>query len=152
MAKLFIYFSISGNGDVVAEKLKNADYEIRKIETKKKFKNNFFGIFSGGFLAGINSKAKLVNYDNNVSNYDEIIIGSPIWNSKFSTPINTVLRDTNLENKNLTFVLYSGSGTAKKAEKRINKEYPNAKILILKEPKRHEEEIKKLEEFIYEKR
>ena len=71
MAKLFIYFSISGNGDVVAEKLKNADYEIRKIETKKKFKNNFFGIFKGGFLAGLNKKVKLLNYNNDLSNYDE---------------------------------------------------------------------------------
>ena len=32
----------------------------------------------------------------------------------------------------------------KKAEAKINKEFPNSKILFLQEPKKHPEELKKL--------
>ena len=146
MAKLFLYYSLSGNGDIVAKMLKNKWYELRKVETKKGFKNNFWGIFSGGFLAGIGAKAKLLNYDNDISKYDEIVIGSPIWNSKFACPTNTVLATTDFSDKKITFILYSGSGTAKKAVKRINKNYPNANAIILKEPKSHADELRKIEE------
>ena len=135
--KLFIYYSLSGNGDVLKDKFAEMGYDVRKVNAKSLKKNNFWNIFKGGFLAGIGAKSKLIDYNNDVSNYDEIIIGSPIWNGKFSCPINTVLAKTNLDNKNLKFVLYSGSGEAKKALKKINKKYPNAKVIVLKEPKKH---------------
>lgn len=148
MSKLFIYYSLGGNGDIIADVLNRNGYDIKKVMPKKKLKNNFFGIFKGGFYAGINKKFKLVDYDNNVSNYDEIIIGSPIWNSKLSCPINTVLDVTDLSNKKIKFILYSGSGKAPKALELINKKYKNASVVILKEPKKNEEELKKLEDFI----
>ena len=119
-------------------------YDVRKVNAKSLKKNNFWNIFKGGFLAGIGAKSKLIDYNNDVSNYDEIIIGSPIWNGKFSCPINTVLAKTNLDNKNLKFVLYSGSGEAKKAIKKIIKKYPNAQIIVLKEPKKYNEELEKI--------
>ncbi len=147
MAKLFIYYTRSGNGDVVANKFKELGYDIRKVETKYILSNNLFlACMKGGFHASIGKKAKLINYDNDVSQYDEIYIGSPIWNGRLSCPINTVLKNTNLTDKKLTFVLYSGSGEAKKALEKINKKYPESQVIILKEPKKHNEELGKLEE------
>ena len=144
MSKLFIYYSLSGNGDIIADKMKELGYDLRKVNAKSLKKNNFWNIFKGGFLAGIGAKAKLIDYNNDISNYDEICIGSPIWNGKFSCPINTVLAKTNLDNKNIKFILYSGSGEAKKAIKKINKKYPNAQIIVLKEPKKYKEELEKI--------
>ena len=145
MTKLFIYYSLTGNGDLVAEKMKEKGYEIRKVIEKKKMpKKFFFMIMAGGFRAGINAKGKLIDYDNNVEKYDEIVIGSSIWNARLTPAINTVLRDTNLEGKKLTFLLYSGSGDAKKAVKKINKLYSEANIILLKEPKKYESELDKL--------
>ncbi len=146
MAKLFIYYSLSGNGDVVKDKLEEKGYEIRKVTPKKKLKNNFFGIFRGGFLAGLNKKFKLENYNNDVSNYDEIVIGSPIWNGRLSCPINEVLDITDLSNKKVSFILYSGSGEGKKAVEKINKLFSNARIIFMKEPKKHLDELNKLED------
>lgn len=147
MRKLFIYYSFSGNGDVVAESLKEQGFEIRKVESKLKLKKSLFlQIMKGGFLAGIGAKPKLINYDNNVDGYDEIYIGSPIWNGRLACPVNTVLRDTNLKNQKVTFVLYSGSGTAKQADKKINKLYPDARIIHLQQPKDKEGEVNKLYE------
>ncbi len=147
MAKLFIYYSRSGNGDVVSNKYKELGFDIRKVESKYKLsKNLFLACMKGGFHASIGKKPKLINYDNNIDNYEEIFIGSPIWNGRIACPINTVLKKTNLENKKVTFVFYSGSGEAKNATKYVNKKYPNANIIILKEPKKYSEELNKLNE------
>lgn len=146
MNKLFIYYSNSGNGDIVASKMKDLGYDIRKVSTNYKLsKNLFLACMKGGFHAAIGKKAKLNNYNNDVNNYDEVAIGSPIWNGRFSCPINTVLKNTNLENKLLTFILYSGSGEAKKAYQKILKKYPSAKIIILKQPKSNLNELDRIE-------
>ncbi len=145
MKKLFIYYSLSGNGNVVADYLKDKNIDIRKVIMRDKIPKSYIGqILTGGFLAGINHKAKLSNFDNNIDDYDEIIIGSPIWNGKLSCPINTVLDKINLENRKISFILYSGSGTAPKTEKIIKNKYGDAKIIILKEPKSNKKELEKV--------
>ena len=147
MSKLFIYYSYSGNGNVVANYLKNKGFEIRRAESKYKLsKVLFFAMMKGGFAAFINQKPKLINYNSDISNYDEIYIGSPIWNGRLAPVTNTILKKTNLKNKNLTFVLYSGSGYGKKAVNKLLKLYPTARIINLKEPKKYNEELAKLEE------
>ena len=146
MSKIFIYYTRSGNGDIIAKKYEELGFAIRKVETKYKLsKNLFLACMKGGFHATIGKKPKLINYDNNVSEFDEVFIGSPIWNGRLSCPINTVLKNTDLNNKLLTFILYSGSGEAKKAYKRILREYPNAKIIILKQPKSNLSELDRIE-------
>ena len=145
MNKLFIYYSFTGNGDEVANVLSNKGYEIRKVIEKNKMpKSFFFGVLAGGFRAGIKQKAKLIDYNNDVSSFAEIVIGSPIWNGRLTPAINTVISKTNLENKKLTFVFYSGSGEGQKALKTINKLFENANVVFLKEPKKYNEELNKL--------
>jgi len=147
MKKLLIYYSFTGNGEVVAEKFQEHHYEIRRVIEKKKMpKSFFFSILSGGFRAGTNQKGKLIDYNNDVSEYEEVVIGSSIWNARLTPAINSVLAQTDLKNKKLTFVLYSGSGEGKKALKKINKLFPEAKVIFLKEPKKYPEELKKLDE------
>ena len=146
MKRLFIYYSLTGSGKVVADFLKDKDIEIRKVETKYKLSKHLLpAMMKGGFHAMIGKKAKLINYDNDVSSYDEIIIGSPIWNSRLTPPINSVLKNTDLTNKKVTFILYSGSGFSKKATKKLSKKYPNSKIINIKEPKKYNDELKKVE-------
>lgn len=145
MKKIFIYYSLSGNGDAVAKYLKDKNTDIRKVETTKPLPNNMvLRIMAGGFLAGINHKDKLINFDNNISNYDEIIIGSPIWNGRLSCPINTALDLLNLKDKKLVFILYSGSGEASKTDKKLKKIYPSANIIHLKEPKKNIDSLNRL--------
>ena len=145
MNKLFIYYSNSGNGDLVATKLEEKGFEIRKAVPKRPLPKSFFwGVFVGGFLAGINVKSKLVDFNTNIKGYDEIVIGSPIWNAKFSSPINTVLSTINFEGKKVSFILYSGSGEGPKAIERIQKEFPQSEFVVLKEPKKNPEELKKI--------
>jgi len=145
MKKLFIYYSLSGNGDVVAEYLRDKGYDIRRVETSEPLpKNYILSILAGGYKAMINYEDKLIDFDNDIQEYDEIIIGSPIWNARFASPINTVLKEIYLKDKKVSFVLYSGRGKAPKATERINEKYPKSKIINLKEPKKNKEELEKL--------
>lgn len=145
MKKLFLYYSLTGNGDFLAKKMEEKGYEIRKVTEKAKApKVFFFRVLFGGFRAGLGLKGKLIDYDPDVSAYEEIVIGSPIWNGRFPPAINAVLSKTDLSNKKLTFLFYSGSGDYPKAAKKALKLYPEATILVLKEPKSHEGEAEKL--------
>lgn len=145
MKKIFIYYSLTGNGDLVANILKEKGYDIRKVITKEELsKNNILRILTGGYKAMINYEDKLNNFDCNIDNYDEIIIGSPIWNGRLSSPINSVLKLINIKNKKVNFILYSGGGKDRQATKLINKKYPNSNILHLKEPLKNKEELHKI--------
>ena len=145
MKKLLIYYSLSGNGDFVAEQYKEQGYDIRKVETVKGLpKVFFFAMLSGGFQAGINKKAKLKEFDYDISTYDEVVIGSPIWNGRFAPAINTILANLKINNQKLSFVFYAGSGEGKKALKRLQKEYPHSSYVFLKQPKQYIEELNKL--------
>ena len=147
MKKLFIYYSFTGNGDIVAEHLEKEGFEIRKVIEKYKMPKSFFwSVMTGGFRAGISAKGKLVNYDNDVADYDEIIIGSPIWNGRFPPAINSVLSQTDLKDKKVSFILYAGSGEGPKSAKKITKLFPNSQIVFLKEPKKYPEELEKIKE------
>ena len=72
MSKLFIYYSHSGNGDIVSKEFEKAGFELRKVTEKKKMPKSFFWlIMAGGFRAGLGLKGKLVNYNNDVKDYDK---------------------------------------------------------------------------------
>ncbi len=133
--KIFIYYSLSGNGDKIANDLMQKGIDIRKVLLEKDMPKSKAGsLLKGGFLASINYKSKLKDFNDNIDSYDEVIIGSPIWNSRLSSPINTVLSKLDLTNKKVTFILYSASGKDNKAMEKIKKIYPEANIINLCEP------------------
>lgn len=145
MKKIFIYYSHTGSGEVVANILKEKGYELRRVYEKKKMPKSFFmQMMVGGFRAGTNQTGKLTNYDNNVEEYDEIVIGSPIWNGRIPPATNAVLKETDLSNKKVTFVFYSGSGEGQKAKEKVEKLFPTSNIIFLKEPKKYLQELDKL--------
>lgn len=144
MKKAFIYYSLTGNGDVVANYLKNKKYDIIKLKTTEELPKNFIlRILTGGYKAMINYEDKLKDFDYKIDNYDELIIGSPIWNSRLSSPINTILKKINFTNKKINFILYSGSKKTSKAAKELKNKY-NSQIIELKEPKSNIKELDKL--------
>ena len=146
MSKLFVYYTNSGNGEVLSKRVCELGADLRRVQPKKDLPKSFLGkMLSGGFQASVKYKAKLDNFDFDISQYDEIIIGSPIWNGRISSPINSVLGALDLTEKKVTFILYSASGKADKSVQRINKEYPSARVIVLKEPKKYGDELEKID-------
>lgn len=148
MSRLFIYYSYTGNGDAVARRMAELGCDVRAVKRKKPMPSSFFlGMMTGGFLAGVKHKDALSDFDSDFSGYDGIVVGSPVWNGRISSPVNTVLAALPPD-KPLAFVLYAGSGLAPAAQKRIAAEYPSARCLILKEPKKYPGELDKLGEYV----
>lgn len=122
MAKYFIYFSQTGNGDFIASLLKEQGYEIIKVETKRPIgKANFFNIIKLGGEAGIHKCAKIKEFTLDLKENDEVTIGSPIWNDRLSTPINTVLKKYEFNKETTNFILYLAGSEGKHAAKRLKK-------------------------------
>ena len=148
MKNLFIYYSLTGNGDKVAEELKNQKYEIRKIKSKVKYPKSLVPLMmKGGHRALTNKKDDLEDFDTNLKGYDKIVIGSPVWDDRLAPATNALLDKLDLKGKNVSFILYSGSGQAGKATEKIQELY-NIEPIVLKAPKKHQEELEKLAEIV----
>ena len=136
MEKLFVYYSLSGNGDAVAEEFAKHGYKTVKVEETKKMPKSTFGcIMKGGFLAGIGYKSKIHDIGVNFDEYEKIVVGSPIWNARVSCPINTVIDMLKDRRDGVDFVFYSGSGNAEKAITKLKEKFTDAKFLSLKQPR-----------------
>ena len=120
--KYFVYFSASGNGDFIASFLKEKGFEPVKVETLKPFgKVNFFRILKYGFRAGAQKKEKIKDINLDLKEDDVVVIGSPIWNDRLSTPINTVLSQFEFNKETTKFIVYPAGESAKKVFEQIEK-------------------------------
>ena len=118
--KYFVYFSWSGNGDFIASFLKERGYEPVKIETLKPLgKVNFFRILKYGFKAMKAKKTPIKDIYLDLKEEDQVIIGSPIWNDRLSTPINTVLGQYDFNKETTKFILYPAGETTNKSFEQI---------------------------------
>lgn len=123
MKTAIIYYSMSGNTAYVANILKEQlDREVDLIEIKpvKAFPDSGFKKFLwGGKSAVMAQKPKLQEYTFEADQYDNIIIGFPVWASRIAPPIRTFIEDNKsiLKTKSISaYACQAGSG----AEKALN--------------------------------
>ena len=140
--KYFVYFSASGNGDFIANFLREKDYEIVKVETLKTFgKVNFFRILKYGFRAGANKKEKIKELNLELKEDDVVVIGSPIWNDRLSTPINTVLDQFVFNKENTKFIVYPAGDKAIKVVEQIEKLGFKNKPFVYSNPLKNQDKV-----------
>lgn len=147
--KYFVYYSNSGNGDYLAQKLEKSGYKPVKIEpTKKLGKMNFFRIMKYGGDAMFNKKMKIQDVSLDLKENDIVVVGSPIWNDRLSTPVNSFLDKFVLDKKTTRFILYPAGKTTTKSFAQIKKLGFEGDITVIPYPKKYVEETEKLlEEF-----
>lgn len=143
--KYFIYFSASGNGDFIADYLKDKGYTPVKVEMVKPIKKvGFFFILKYGGRAGFNKKEKIKELNLDLKEDDEVIVGSPIWNDRLSTPINTVLNQLELDKETTRFVVYPAGEKAVKVLKQLEKLGFKNPPIIYSYPLKNKEKIEKV--------
>lgn len=54
-------------------------------------------------------KPELKEYNIDLSKYDNIFIGTPVWFGTYAPPINTFLSENKIENKNISIFICSGN-------------------------------------------
>ena len=145
MNKYFVYFSASGNGDFIAEQLKELGYQPVKVEMVKPIKKvGFFAIIKYGGRAGFNKREKIKKLNLELKEDDLVVIGSPIWNDRLSTPINTVLDQIAFNKETTKFILYPAGEGTKKSFLQLEKLGFKQKPIVYSYPLKNQDKAKEL--------
>lgn len=103
MKNLIVYYSYSGNTKQIAELIKtkiNAD--IVEIKTKQEYKGTYNQVVEQGkkeVNEGFEPEINQLNID--LSAYDNIILGTPVWWYTFAPAVKTFLSSYNLSGKTI---------------------------------------------------
>ena len=112
---LTVYYSNEGNTKTVAQTLNSVvGGDLKEIKLSEKYPDN---IFKMSKLIRKQMKEDFLPKTENIdiSDYDVIFVGSPIWNFSVSLPVKSFLKNNNFENKILIpFFTYSGGANKNK--------------------------------------
>lgn len=146
MKTLVVYYSMSGNTKFAAELIaRNLGADIMPLEPVRSYPRSTIGkyIFCGK-AATFGEKPKLKSYRYDPADYERIVIGTPVWNSRLAPPINTFLNNCDMRNKTTAAFFSSAGGDAKKCIAKLNEKLGHMEgTLSLINTKKNEELTKK---------
>ncbi|MBR6198830.1 MAG: NAD(P)H-dependent oxidoreductase [Spirochaetales bacterium] len=113
---IIIYYSLEGNIDFLARAAaKEGGAELCRLETVKEYpKKGLMKFLHGGRDASFGFKPELKTTLPDLSAYERIIIGTPVWASKPAAPISSFLDKANLTGKNVSLIVSSAGGSPAK--------------------------------------
>lgn len=100
MKNLVLYYSLSGNTEVVANEVSElTGGELKKIELTRRTGKIGFAWAAVSSLMGLKASIKIP--DVSLGDYDNIFIGGQVWAGRTSTPINSILEKFDFSGKNI---------------------------------------------------
>ena len=145
MNKYFMYFSVTGNGDFLANELAKKGYIPVKIELVKPIKKvNFWMILHYGGRAMFKKKENIKELNLELQEDDLVVVGSPIWNDLLSTPVLTALGKVSLNKETTKFILYPAGEGTKKSLEQIKKLGYSGETIVIQHPLKYEEKALEL--------
>ncbi len=155
MKTLIVYYSLGGNTDYAAKRIADViGGDLLRIKTKKAYRDKGFMAMLLGGKSSISGEApELESYDVDLSVYERIVIGFPVWAGNFTPPIRTFVQENTegLKGKSLAaFACQSGSGAESalgKLEKLIGAPLEFVDVFIDPKKKQSEETDAKIDEF-----
>lgn len=132
MKRAIIYYSLTNNTEKMAEDIaKKIDADLFQIELVKPMPDSFNKqILLGGMQSSMGMKPKIKDISINIDQYDEIILGTPIWAGKAAAPINTLLKKYNVADKVKAVFTFSGGGDNDKCIIALEKKLKNIKVNV----------------------
>jgi flavodoxin len=111
---LVVYYSRTGNTERVGKDIAECfGADIEKVVDKKNRKG-FFGFIGAGQAATFKRRTRIEPLKRDPSQYDIIIIGTPIWALSMTPAIRTYLTQTKGKLKSVAFFVTSAGTSAKK--------------------------------------
>lgn len=135
MKSIVIFYSLEGHTKLVAQILaQELNADLLELELVKPLPNKGFRkYFWCGKSSVFREKPELKTEIPDLSQYDAIIIGTPVWVGNCASPINTILsvvnRSHKLEGKRIGMLITNFGGSIKKCVKQIEKAFPNNEFL-----------------------
>jgi flavodoxin len=109
---LIAFYSHSGNTKNVAEKIQEiTDGDLYEIKTNHEYPKNYTDIVNQAKKEKEQEFKPELTEHIDISNYDTIFIGSPVWWYTFASPIRTFLSDNDFSGKVIKpFCTHGGGG------------------------------------------
>lgn len=116
---LVIYYSLTGNTEMIAEILRETlNSDILSLKPVKELKaDSSMKYMWGGAQATMKKKPKLEVFSINPLAYDLIFIGTPVWAWTFSPPIRTILSQFDFRGKKVALWLCAAGNGIKAMER-----------------------------------
>lgn len=133
--KLVAYFSASGVTKKVAEMISEVSgYELYEIKPKQAYTNADLNWMDKNSRSSVEMKDKkfrpeIITKDIEMSDYDEIILGFPIWWYVAPAIINTFLEAYDFSGKKITLFATSGGSGFGNTVSELKPSAPNADIV-----------------------
>lgn len=133
--KLVAYFSASGVTKKVAEMISEvSEYELYEIKPKQAYTKADLNWMDKNSRSSVEMKDKkfrpeIITKDIEMSDYDEIILGFPIWWYVAPTIINTFLEAYDFSGKKITLFATSGGSEFGNTVSELKPSAPNADIV-----------------------
>ncbi|MDF2888980.1 MAG: flavodoxin [Lacrimispora sp.] len=146
MSTLVVYFTFEGSTKLIAEKIgETLKADVIELKTSKTYPTGGIGkYFWGGKSVIFGDKPTLTNESINVSHYDTIIIGTPVWAGSFAPPVRSFVNDYKIVNKNIAMFASHGGGGAVKCFEKLKEALPDNKFIgdiAFVEPKKNPDSI-----------
>jgi flavodoxin len=145
---LVLYYSLTGKNKIIAEELKKQlACDIGEIKTASD-RSGIWGFIVSGYENIFDKDAELQPFATDFTAYNPIIICSPIWMQKISSPARTLFKNPGLKGKDVyLFASFNGHwGEDKEAELKKNLEEHGLNVKCIYRMvigSKTEEEIKK---------
>lgn len=110
MKAIVIYYSLSGNTETIAEDVQKAtNSDMERVETRVPYKGSYDDIVQQGQEEIENGFCPEINpLKANLSEYDTIILGTPVWWHSFAPAMHSFLKEQNLAGKNIYLFATNG--------------------------------------------
>ena len=127
---LVAFYSHSGHTKSVAEKIKElTDADIFEIEPQKEYSNNYNEVVNQAKIEKENNtKPELIDLGD-ISEYDIIFVGTPVWWYTMASPVRTYLSEHNWNNKIIVPFCTHGGGGASNTYTDLQNLSKNAEVL-----------------------
>lgn len=115
MKNLIVYYSYEGNTEELVKGMKDViEADMLRLKPKKeKISKSMFRFLWGGMQVYMTKRPELEDYDVDLSQYDNIIIGLPCWFGTYAPPINTFLTENKIQGKKVYLFVCNGGNLGK---------------------------------------
>ena len=129
MKKIVIYFSYTGNTKKIAQMIaKRLNCDILELYPVTPYSNDYDYVVKQEQNNDVSNKmVEIKNIGINLDDYDEIIIGSPVWWYSISPVVRTFLHENNLSDKTIK-PFATNAGWLGKTFKEIKLLCPNSNV------------------------